>query len=293
LAEKAQRLVASELGDLDIRDGKVLRGEQVVADIHRGKSRARPRLALAKELNVLEPVHRAQLAQALDLWFAEALAPLAPLRTIEDAALDPAAGPEVRALLLTLADGGGVVPRESAGLAVIPKDKRPLLRRLGVTIGALDVFVPALLKPGPRALLKEIGADQRPIHTAMEAVIAGARQVPAGYRRAGSQAIRVDMAEKLFRAAHEGRARGGGRMFRLDPALSTSMGLVPENLVRLMREAGFRPGERRELAEGAFGPPAPLLWSWRSPRKDRAPERGEGRAGRVGCAFAGLAELLG
>ncbi len=103
------------------------------------------------------------------------------------------------------------MPRESAGLAVIPKEKRPLLRRLGVTIGALDVFVPALLKPGPRALLKEIGADARPVHAAMDAVIAGEKGLPAGYRRAGSQAIRVDMAEKLFRAAHDGRAAAGGR----------------------------------------------------------------------------------
>jgi ATP-dependent RNA helicase SUPV3L1/SUV3 len=169
-----------------------------------------------------------------------------------------------------------------------------LLRRLGVTIGALDVFMPALLKPGPRALLQAIGADPRPVRTAMEAVIAGAKPMPAGYRRAGGQAIRVDMAEKLFRAAHEARARAGGRAFRLDPALATSMGLAPENLLRLMRDAGFRPGEMRLLAEGAFGPPASLLWSWRPPRKDRGPERRDNHhSPKDGGAFAGLAELLG
>jgi ATP-dependent RNA helicase SUPV3L1/SUV3 len=117
--------------------------------------------------------------------------------------------------------------------------------------------------------------------------------LPAGYRRAGSQAIRVDMAEKLFRAAHEGRTRAGGRGFRLDPALATSMGLTPGNLMRLMRDAGFRPGELRKLAEGAFGPPAPLLWSWRPPRKDRAPERHDSRPPKDDGAFSGLAELLG
>jgi ATP-dependent RNA helicase SUPV3L1/SUV3 len=293
LAEKAQRLVASELGDLAIVGGKVMRGEQVVAAIERGKSCSRPRLVLARELNVLEPVHRARLAEALDLWFDAALAPLAPLRAIEEAALDPAAGPEVRALLLTLADGAGIVPRERAGLASIPQERRPLLRRLGVTIGALDVFVPALLKPGARALLREIGADTRPVHSAMAAVIAGGRDPPAGYRRAGGQAIRVDMAEKLFRAAHESRATAGQRTFRLAPALATSMGLAPENLVRLMREAGFRPEEARKFPDGAFGPPAPVLWSWRPPRKDRVPDRAEARPGSECGAFAGLAELLG
>jgi len=293
LAEKAQRLVASELGDLDINDGKIVRGNQLVATIETGRSRARPRLSLAKELNVLEPVHRAQLAEALDIWFAEALAPLAPLRTIENAALDPASGSEVRALLLTLADRAGTVPRESAGLAVIPKEKRPLLRRLGVTIGALDVFVPALLKPAARALLREIGADPRPVNASMEAVIPGSKLLPAGYRRSGRQAIRVDMAEKLVRTAHEQRVAAAGRSFRLDPALAISMGLAPDNFQRLMRDAGFRTGHARPLAEGAFGPPAPVLWTWRPPHKDRALRADEPRARPQGGAFAGLAELLG
>jgi ATP-dependent RNA helicase SUPV3L1/SUV3 len=153
--------------------------------------------------------------------------------------------------------------------------------------------VPALLKPGPRALLKAIGVDPRPVHAAMEAVIAGARDLPAGYRRAGKQAIRVDMAEKLFRAGHEARAEASGRAFRLDPALATSMGLTFDSFVKLMRDAGFRPREQRKLADGAFGPPAPVLWTWRALRKDQAPDRVQARPSRDGGAFSGLAELLG
>ncbi|WP_328597894.1 helicase-related protein [Croceibacterium soli] len=291
LAEKARRLVASEFGDLRIEAGKVLRGQHTVATIEPGKSPARPRLVLGRELAALAPAQRARLTEALDRWFENALAPLAPLRKLEEAALDPSAGSEVRALLLTLADRAGTVPREGAGLAVIAKEKRPLLRRLGVTIGSLDVFVPALLKPGPRALLRAIGADRRPLRPGMEAVIEGAKNIPAGYRRAGSQAIRVDMAEKLFRAAHEQRGRGS-RSFVLDPALATSMGLTPDSFVRLMRDAGFRPGHTRPQPQGAFGPPAPVLWTWRAPRKDQAPRREGGPPPREGSAFAALAGLL-
>jgi ATP-dependent RNA helicase SUPV3L1/SUV3 len=167
-----------------------------------------------------------------------------------------------------------------------------LLRRLGVTIGALDVFVSALLKPAPRRLLQAIGADPRPLRAAMEAVIAGERPVPAGYRRAGGQAIRLDLAEKLFRAAHEQRASAGARGFQVDPSLAVSMGLTPENFRTLMRDAGFRPGQARALPPAALGPPAPVWWSWRAPRKDRkAPERGTGPA-REGGAFAALAGLV-
>jgi len=292
LAEKAQRLVQSELGELRIADGSVWRGEQRVARLEAGKSRAAPRLELAKELGKLDPAHRARLEEALDHWLQGELAPLSPLGAIEQAALDPAAGSEVRALLLTLADRGGTVHREAAGLAQIPKEKRPLLRRLGVTIGALDVFVPALLKPAPRRLLHVTGVDRRPLREAMEAVIPAGKQIPAGYRRAGKQAIRVDLAEKLFRAAHESRAKAGGRSFAVDAALATSMGLLPENAGRLMRDAGFRPGNVRPLAEGAFGPPAPLLWSWRAPRKDRRPPQPGKAPVREGNAFAELARLV-
>jgi len=277
LAKKAHKLVEEELGELSIARATIWRGDQAVAALEPGKSAIRPRLVLAKELSSLDPAHRGRLAEALQLWLDGALAPLAPLHAIEQASQDPEAGSEVRALLLTLAERAGSVPREAAGLAVIPKEKRPFLRRLGVTIGALDVFVPALLKPAPRRLLHAIGADRRPFNPGMEAVIAVGEQLPAGYRRAGRQAIRLDMAEKLFRAAHDRRARETTRAFPVDTALATSMGLAPESFERLMSDAGFRPGKPAELADGMFGPPPPRSWSWRPPRKDRHPLASEQR----------------
>jgi ATP-dependent RNA helicase SUPV3L1/SUV3 len=247
---------------------------------------------LGKELGILEPLHKARLTEALGLWLDNELAALAPLRALEAGAQSPEAGSEVRALLLTLAGGHGSIARETAGLAHVAKEKRPVLRRLGVVIGALDVFVPELLKPRPRRLLHAIGADPRPLREGMEPVIQGALHLPAGYRRAGGQAIRVDMAEKLFRAAHEQRARASGRGFQVGAALATSMGLTPENFRLLMRDAGFRPGQARALPEGAFGPPEPVRWSWRPPRKDRKePERGTQPARQDG-AFAALAGLV-
>lgn len=317
LAQKAQQLVTKELGELRIVGREVLRGDAVVARLDQGKSAARPRLVTTKELGTLDPAHKARLDEALEHWLDGALAPLAPLRALEDASHDPEAGSEVRALLLTLADKGGSVPREAAGLANLPKEKRPFLRRLGVIIGSLDVYVPAMLKPAARKLLNELAIDRRPLREAMEAVIEGGKQLPAGYRRAGKQAIRLDMAEKLFRSAHETRVRyaerKGMRGFPIDTALATSMGLAPENFRGLMKDAGFRQGEPVALAEGAFGPPHPIPWTWRPPRKDHQPQRGQhgkgphgkgkhgqGKNGRghqdkpaTGNAFSGLADLLG
>jgi ATP-dependent RNA helicase SUPV3L1/SUV3 len=100
------------------------------------------------------------------------------------------------------------------------------------------------------------------------------------------------MAEKLFRAAHEARAKPPGRSFALDPALATSMGLKEENFLRLILEAGFRRAAPRALAEGALGPPAPARWSWQPPRKDEPPRRGARPELSQHNVFAALADLV-
>ncbi len=325
LAQKAGKLIADELGELHIAGGEVRRDGQTVAALEIGKSKTAPRIVMAKELGQLDPAHKARLGEALQVWLDEQLAPLAPLRALEEAANDPEAGSEVRALLLTLVDRNGTVRREEAGLAHVPKEKRPFLRKLGVHIGSLDVYVPALLKPAPRQLLQALGIDRRDVRAAMEAVIDGGQQLPAGYRRAGKQAIRIDMAEKLFRAAHEQRARAqaagdkAARGFPVDIALATSMGLAEDNFRSLMKDAGFRQGQQTPLPEGAFGPPRPVPWTWRAPRKDRmqpprarppkGAQKGKGKGNppgkrgprdkrppanqpATGKALAGLADLL-
>ena len=316
LSQKAHALIASELGELRLENGRIMRASQPVATLAAGKEVTMPRLELTKELGALDPAQKTRISEALAHWLEGELEPLAPLRKIEQACQDPAAGSEVRALLLHLVAGGGMVRREQAGLAHIAKEKRPFLRRLKIVIGALDIFVPALLKPGSRRLLRAIRADRRPVCEDMAAVIEGSGKLPAGYRAAGKQAIRLDMAEKLFRAAHDSRTSAAGKRFRVDPALATSMGLLNENFSRLMRDAGFRQTSPKDLSEGAFGPPAPVLWDWRPPRKDR-PRQGRQNRGRkdhkgtkqphkhtkgrskqtespavAGNAFAGLADLI-
>jgi ATP-dependent RNA helicase SUPV3L1/SUV3 len=100
-----------------------------------------------------------------------------------------------------------------------------------------------------------------------------ARLARLGFRAAGPQMIRVDMAERLARHAHEVKAGKEGEV--VDEALVTSLGLQPQALARLMRDIGFRldDGETR--------------WVWRGRGRRRAP------ADRGSAAFAALAELRG
>ena len=124
----------------------------------------------------------------------------------------------------------------------------------------------------------------------MPSVLPASRHLPAGYRPAGEQAVRVDVAEKLLRAAHEARAKAGrARNFTLDPALATSTGLKPASWVRLLDAAGFKVQRSRPLAAGASGPPAPDKWTWRPSRHADAPVKPQVREG---SAFAALADLV-
>lgn len=293
LAERVAWLLSEGRGELAIGGGAVRwqgQGQgRALAEIRFAGSNmpgdfGTPRLTLTRDCALLNEASRAQLEAGLAAWLDEQLAPLEPLRKLAEAARDPAAGTEARALLIALIEARGVISREEAGLQHLPKEARPFLRKLGVTFGALDIFAAPLLKPAPRRLLHALGLDLRPLNEAMLSVLAEGSwpkgRLPAGYRLAGDQAIRVDLAEKIFRAAFEARAaKPDAAQFRLDLSLPVSIGLTDENARRLLGSAGFRFDRARPLPEGAQGAPAPDRWSWR-PRRQGG-RTGEGPAARA------------
>ena len=299
LAERAEALAGSGFAGVELDRGALSWQGRRFARIEQTADPLHPRLLPERELAPLPEAARQKLLEALGHWLAGQLRPLAPLAALHAAARDPAAGSQARALLLTLIEGHGHVSRERAGLEHLPKDLRPYLRRLGVTFGALDVYARDLLKPAPRRLLHALGLDPRPLQPDMLPVIAGQGRLPSGYRPAGTQFVRVDLAEKLLRAAHEARGQAAARTrgpvrarFAIDPGLAISTGLEMASFHRLLGAAGFRRHAARPLASGAFGPPAPDRWEWRPARREPArEERGKG-APAPGNAFAALADLV-
>ena len=294
LTQRAENLLGERLGELEIAEGGITWQGRELAKIVMPADFGEARLEFAREVTMLPDAVRAKLEEGLSAWLAAQLEPLAPLRKLAEAARDPGAGSEARALLITLIEAGGVVSRERAGLEHLPKEMRPFLRKLGVTFGALDIFAGPLLKPAPRRLLHALGLDRRPLQEAMLPVLSETKRLPAGYRPAGTQVIRVDLAEKILRAAFDARARASERVakgdapeprrpktgsrFRLDLALPISIGLEEDNARRLLGSAGFRYHRARDLADGAFGPPAPDSWTWR-PRRAGS-QAGEAKRGR-------------
>ena len=294
LGERAEALAASDLGEIQLKRGKLSWKGETLAELEQRDGTAMPVLKPAREVSALPEGARRKLVTALESWLKKTLEPLQPLEKMHHAASNPDAGSQARALLLNLIAGHGFVTRERAGIEHLPKEMRPFLRKIGVTFGALDIFAPALLKPAPRQLLNALGVDRRPLQDAMLPVIADTKKLPSGYRHAGTQAIRIDLGEKILRAAHETRAKAQAkdrrRKFVLDLALPISIGLEEGNIARLLGNAGFRVQKARPLPEGQFGPPRPAQWEWRPTRRKQ--ERQKPAQPREGNAFAALADLV-
>jgi ATP-dependent RNA helicase SUPV3L1/SUV3 len=146
------------------------------------------------------------------------------------------------------------------------------------------MFDPRLLKPGAaawrRTLMTLWGQTPdlaRPGATILRRDEPG-RGVASGYRPLGEQAVRVDLVERIARAAHD--ARAGRGPFTPDAALATSIGLEAATLDRLMGDLGFRKVKPAAEAE-------PVRWIWRGRPPARPAPRVEARPGN---AFAALAD---
>jgi ATP-dependent RNA helicase SUPV3L1/SUV3 len=211
---------------------------------------------------------------------------LGQLRSAGLAAQDPASPAGVRSILAMLVDEGGIIAREAIAtpLATLDREQRRAISRLKVKIGALDLFMPDILKPEARrwrtALRTAAAGEVMPILPPHSAVVlpcsaddperALLRRL--GFRPLGRQMVRVDLVERLARHAHE--ARTGKQASVVDEPLATSLGLAPQTVAKLMRDIGFRP------ASSAAG------WIWKGRSRPRP-----GPAREPSGAFAALAGL--
>ena len=304
-AERATALseaIASGAAALGLSNGAVMLEGEVLARLQAGRSVIAPQLQLDRALEAIPQAERGVLRDRLASWLENWLASLKALARLDQASREEAGGPELRALLIRLVENGGMIVREGSGLEALQPPQRSALRRLGVTVGALDIFVQPMLRPAAQTAWQELaalrGARPLPVPEGMPAVLGEVRKPTAGYRRVGAQTIRIDLAERLLRTAHEVRVASGKRPFRLDEAMARSMGLTTESTVALFRLAGFKPRLPRSLAEGEAGPPAFTTWTWLPPhyreaRRKQAPvKQAPAAAPRTDGAFAALAGLM-
>jgi ATP-dependent RNA helicase SUPV3L1/SUV3 len=290
--KRAAALVADSDGHFTLRTD----ADQPVAILWRGHDVARlgpgknllsPRVNLDRRLDRVSERGREQVIERLKSWLrGEIERALGHLRAAGAAAQDPAAPAAVRSTLAMLVDEGGIVTREAVArpIAALDREQRRAIARLRVRIGALDLFMPDILKPEARrwraALRAAAAGEAMPPLPAHASVVvptptdAQARMLLTrlGFRALGPQMLRVDLVERFARHAHE--ARSGKHATVVDGPLATSLGLQPQAVAALMRDIGFRPA----------GSEAGWIWKGRARRR---PVEGAATSG----AFAALAEL--
>ena len=152
----------------------------------------------------------------------------------------------------------GVIPRGDVAdeVKALEQDARGALRKHGVRFGQFTIFMPLLLKPAPTRLRLVLwalaaGMDEFPEAPPPGLVTVPAAKMPqgyytmAGYRAAGSRAIRIDMLERLADMLRGEDSRGG---FEAKADMLSITGMTLEQFADLMEGLGYR-AERGERAK--------------------------------------------
>ncbi len=266
-----------------------------VASLARGRDALSPRVVLDRSLMVLAVADRATVLARLEAWLAAALvAELGPLVAL--AGLRETLSPVARGLIVRLVEKLGSLRRADADEQVLALTRadRAAITRAGVRLGAEHLFMAALLRPEPtrwRLALWAVWADVAqlpPLPAPGRVSIAVDDTAPpgfleaAGFWRIGSEAVRIDMVDRLARAIH-GR-REGRALFTADPNWATSAGLGRDGLARLMRALGYR----LQLVDGN------AHFAWRGQRRQQVQPVSDGSARTPpGSPFAILAGMKG
>ncbi|MCW5698123.1 MAG: helicase [Bauldia sp.] len=258
-----------------------------VARLIEGDDILRPRLLLLADQELSGPARDGAQAR-LELWLTQhidgLLKPLFDLRTAETLA------PLARGVAFRLSEGLGVVerPQIAEDIRGLDQEMRASLRQLGVRFGAHHIYVPALLKPAPSALLAKLwglkhgGLDTPGILELPQLNAAGRTTIPhdpafpaelyrvAGFRVAGQRAVRLDILERLADLIRPlldwrpnpntptpppGVAPGGG--FLVTPAMMSLLGASGEDFASVLRSLGYRM-ERRPAPKPVEAPAEPV-----------------------------------
>ncbi len=229
---------------------------EILGALTKGRTLLQPAFTPVRAVAGLEGDALREITTSAENWIAAQLAKamggiVGLLELAQQADVDG----NVRALAVRLADEGGIAGRHylADAIAALPKEARGAARKGGIVFGALDIYHHAALKPAAakwRAALFAARDSRAMPELPPESAVhlkawnfANASEARnAGYRRIGDEYVRIDLAERVIKKAHE--ARGQGNLFGMDMAFATSLGISEAGLKALMRDAGFRSADK-------------------------------------------------
>ena len=190
---------------------------------------------------------RSLVRRRLEKWITNHIREhFAPLLNARDAQVT---GP-VRGIAFQLLEGFGNTERRHSDtlISILSAEDRKSIARLGIRLGQINLFVPAMLKTKVIALRAQLWRGH---HNAIQATppspgrvsLQIANELPAsyysavGYQPVGSLAVRVDILERLA-AALRRRARQGP--FSPTRELRSLCGAQPDDFTGILRSLGYQ-----------------------------------------------------
>ncbi|WP_439572414.1 helicase-related protein [Phreatobacter sp.] len=254
-------------------DGTIRWHGEAVSKLVPGEKALAPRVRILSDEQLTgEPRDRVQAR--LDLWVhAQIEKHLGPVTALEKS--EELTG-LARGVAFRLSEALGVIERAkiSDDVKQLDQEARAALRKLGVRFGAYHIYLPATLKPGPRALalqlsmLKDDKLEQKGL-AELPALAASGRTSIAidpeierdlyrlvGFRALGTRAVRVDILERLAdlirpalawrpgtpSPAPAGHYPGGG--FTVTVAMTSLVGCSGEDFASILKGLGYRVEKR-------------------------------------------------
>ncbi len=214
-AERAKRLLGAKPEDLELtRTGQIMWEGAEIARLEPGESVLKPALAIQADDFLSAPDAdkiKGKVSDWLKSVIEERLKPLIELNAADDIS------GLARGVAFQLVENLGVLKREDVAddIRQLDQEARGQLRRFGVRFGAYNIFMPALLKPGPSDLVVLLWALQHAKTHGMEVAslpvpprdgLTSAAADPnlaepfyrtAGYHHCGKRVVRIDMLERL------------------------------------------------------------------------------------------------
>jgi ATP-dependent RNA helicase SUPV3L1/SUV3 len=266
-------------------DGALRWTGDLVGKLVAGDDTLRPRVRVIADEHLIGPA-RELVQTRLDLWLKthieKLLSPLFSLTAAEDVT------GIARGVAFQLVEALGVLERQKVAEEVKGLDQpaRATLRKYGVRFGAYHIYLPALLKPAPRALATQLWAikhespEAKGVSDLLHLAASGRTSIPvdketpkalyrtAGYRICGERAVRVDILERLadlirpalsWREGAPGPKPDGvfdGRSFVITGAMTSLTGASGEDFASILRSLGYRMDRKPKPVE-TVAPAAP------------------------------------